>query len=94
MPGFGLLNTSPPLLRAALAMAAPAPEAPAPAPEIVPMTWSLAAAVDAPDEAAVPGLDRIFGGLEQEDGKLDVVLRVGIRAHRVNRAQGDPSLAM
>jgi phospholipid-binding lipoprotein MlaA len=50
MPGFALLTTSPPLLSAALAMAAPAPVAlgaSEPSRQIVPIAWSLSAAQDA-----------------------------------------------
>lgn len=55
MPGFALLTTSPPLLSAALAMAAPLPPPmPAPAPAVVPIVWSLAPQDAAPPAPAPP----------------------------------------
>jgi phospholipid-binding lipoprotein MlaA len=93
MPGFALLTTSPPLLSAALAMAAPVPPpVPAPAPAVVPIVWSLApqdAAPPAPPPAEGEGEEEITEiTVEGEYGppKSDPMERVNEESYRLTQA--------
>jgi phospholipid-binding lipoprotein MlaA len=89
MPGLTLLATSPALLSAALAAAAPA-EAPA---SVTPLGWSLAAAQEAPpapapqaEEPAEPPVGEIVVEGEYGPPKTDPMEEVNAESYRITQA--------
>ncbi|MFM7404022.1 MAG: VacJ family lipoprotein, partial [Erythrobacter sp.] len=91
MPGFALLVTTPPLLGAALAAAAPAPLPASPVPDVVPIAWSLAAVQDAPAHAPDPKQAKPPEGEIVVQGQIgppksDPMERVNEESYRITQA--------
>jgi phospholipid-binding lipoprotein MlaA len=88
MPGLGLIATSPSLLGAALAAAPLPPPAQLPVADVVPLTWSLAAAQDSgpPVKDDAPPVGEIVVEGEIGPPKSDPMERVNEESYRLTQA--------